>query len=181
MTHNACLPRVGEQLGLPTACLDFLGRAELWTLAGFGVHAGWRERAPFLLSLIPSVSGFGSAVFPARPGPRDQWPPGCPLPQQLTQASRGGAAKEGVAVLLGPREALGEHLASFLCPPAASMGSPAPQVQGWGLGAGARANRRQELCPSRPQGVCPPSPGPAGRLEHKAIFIYDPVSGLAPV
>lgn len=75
----------------------------------------------------------------------------------------------------GPSEPLQEHLTSFL--PRAVWAHQPP-----GFGAGQRLAGRW-AAPSQPahRESALPSPGSGERLEHKAIFIYDSVSGLASV
>lgn len=82
----------------------------------------------------------------------------------------------------GPRGPLQEWLASFL-PPQAVWAPRAPGVWGWALGAGDRGRQGDWAALSQPacRECARPSPGSGGRLEHKAIFIYDSVSGLASV
>lgn len=81
----------------------------------------------------------------------------------------------------GPSEPLQERPASFFTP-TESVGSWAPQVRIWGLGGRGRGRgSRGTLSQPARRESARPSPGSGESLEHKAIFIYDTVSGLASV
>lgn len=80
----------------------------------------------------------------------------------------------------GPSVTLQECPASFPSP-TGGVGSLAPRCGAGAWGQGRRAEGDGNSVPAACRDSARPSPGSGERLEHKAIFIYDTVSGLASV